>query len=332
MEYQLDEPTCNILTNQVGIALGLVNSNNSYLWELGHYYADLIISRVMMIKLHEKQSTKGNKDLKNQIPIDRMKFPALIKNFKKEFPDIKILDKQITEQHEKVRNFFQHRIDQTYQMIHKEYARFYVEIAQNFLELCGISKKMYYEIKCQEYAINPFQDHSIVKTLKIITKCCIEHKWGLLFQQLGVNENLQELRKYFEIEWHIFLKYYELKDISMNLNFFKDHFSITVFYKEEKLEFYEKDELSYPLFFRFFKKLFFKFLLTHQPETPSQILQGMAEEELRKIIGMNIKMFLSKKDIDEVLKEIYIKEMERKKKTLEEMERNKENLKIKKIK
>ncbi len=311
MKYQFDEPTRNILTNQVGIALGLVNSNNIYLWELRHYYADLIISRVMMIKLYEKQRIKGEKNAKNQNSIDKMNFPGLLRIFKENFPDIKIPDKKITEQHERVRNFFQHRIGQTYQMIHKEHARFYVEIAQKFLELCGISKKKYYEIKCQEFAINPFQDIPIVKTLKIITKCCIEHKWGLLFQQLGIEENQQELRKYFELEWHQFLKFFTLKDISMNLDFYKDNFSITVFYKKQRLKFHEQDELSYPLFYHFFKTIFFKFLLTHQPETPNEILKGMADVELRKILGPNIKMFLSKKNISEELERNYKKELKR---------------------
>ena len=277
MKYQFDEPTCNILTNQVGIALGLVNSNNIYLWELGHYYADLIISRVLMIKIYEKQSIEGINDTKKQIQIERMKFPELIKNFKKQYPDIKIPDNKIIEQHSKVRNFFQHRMDQTYQMIHKEYARFYVEIAQNFLELCGIKKKMYYEIKCHEFAINPFQDDKFVKILKIITKCCIESKWGLLFQQFCNQENLQELRKYFEIEWHQFLKFYEIKDEFMNLSLYNNRFLISLFFKGVRLGFNEKDEISFPLLFRFFKILFFKFLLTNQPEAPSEILKGMAE-------------------------------------------------------
>ena len=116
----------------------------------------------------------------------------------------------------------------------------------------------------------------------------------------------------------------------MNLNFYKDYFSISVFYKDEKLVFNEEDELSFPLFFRFFKILFFKFLLTHQSDTPSPILQGIAEVELRKILGMNIEMFLSKKDIDEELEKFYIKEKEKQKKFQEEMKKLKENKRFKK--
>jgi len=119
----------------------LVEAPNNINWDLGHYIADNVIGKIMMLKLHEE---KGY----SESTVQNYSFPNLVDEFKSQFPSILVDYVEIKSQHSRGRNPFQHRLITNYLGIRQSQAKLYIHICHELLEKIGL--------------FNPKPDYSII--------------------------------------------------------------------------------------------------------------------------------------------------------------------------
>ena len=125
-----------ILVKMLRLAKELSNSNEHLLWELGHYLADNIISKLalMVCKDKEKQGDKINYKNKNgMVKNFKWMYNNILKNY---FPDLPSYN-ELKDKH-RDRNIFQHEYDSIHFGIRKEISIDYVIITETIIKKLNI--------------------------------------------------------------------------------------------------------------------------------------------------------------------------------------------------
>ncbi len=127
----MDNGTISLFNNQFTVAKNFLESDNQILWDLSHYIADNAIGKICMLELVEK---KG----KSISHVERLNYPTLINEYKREFPNIQLDFQDIIAQHTNGRNPFQHHISTTYLGIRKEQAEQFLSHFEDIMIIIDI--------------------------------------------------------------------------------------------------------------------------------------------------------------------------------------------------
>lgn len=117
------------------IAKGLSSNNSPYVYELGHYLADNLLTKICLTVaiekgkknlIYRKEGNKFTKDLKDL-------YNDILKSFSQSLPDY---NDYLKSQHEQ-RNIYQHRIDSLELTIRQPQAEGYVNYIENIMKRIG---------------------------------------------------------------------------------------------------------------------------------------------------------------------------------------------------
>lgn len=127
-----------ILKNMLSFAKELANCNEHMLWELGHYLADNIISKLALSVTMEKLQQGYSINYKNNNGFVK-NFKWMYENVLEQFYTVPKYNDLVKKFH-RDRNIYQHRYDSISLGIRKEFAIAYVQIVEDIMKEIGIVK------------------------------------------------------------------------------------------------------------------------------------------------------------------------------------------------